>query len=313
MTAPENGLDPAIAARLKRDAQGLVPAVVQQHDTGEVLMVGWMDDEALHRTLTTGRTTFWSRSREEYWVKGETSGHRQWVREVRLDCDGDTLLVAVDQEGSACHTGTRTCFDGDLLKSTAPAPPMAESRGRCSGPPSSWGWRAPASRRSVRPGPGPRRPPGRRGSGRSPRAARTSQQRRCRWRWWRWPPGVRCWCSAAAAAAWSPWSATLAAAGAAVATLRDAGRAGDVATRMLGGASDVTVDSTGWPAVTVAGCVLTAVAFGLGYVRGTALAGDERPLRRPGRRADGTPAGDAAEPSQAELWRALDEGRDPTE
>jgi phosphoribosyl-AMP cyclohydrolase len=112
VTSPDRpSLDPAIAARLKRDAQGLVPAVVQQHDTGEVLMLGWMDDEALHRSLTTGRTTFWSRSRGEYWVKGETSGHRQWVREVRLDCDGDTLLVKVDQEGPACHTGTRTCFD----------------------------------------------------------------------------------------------------------------------------------------------------------------------------------------------------------
>ena len=110
-----SSLDPAIAARLKRDAQGMVPAVVQQHDSGEVLMLGWMDDEALHRTLTSGRTTFWSRSRREYWVKGETSGHRQWVREVRLDCDGDTVLVRVDQEGPACHTGTRTCFDDGLL------------------------------------------------------------------------------------------------------------------------------------------------------------------------------------------------------
>ncbi len=108
-------LDPAIATLLKRDGHGLVPAVVQQHDTGEVLMLGWMDDEALHRTLTTGRTTFWSRSRQEYWVKGETSGHRQWVREVRLDCDGDTLLVKVDQEGAACHTGDRTCFDARVL------------------------------------------------------------------------------------------------------------------------------------------------------------------------------------------------------
>jgi phosphoribosyl-AMP cyclohydrolase len=108
-------LDPLIAERLKRDAQGLVAAVVQQHDTGEVLMVGWMDDEALRRTLTSGRTTFWSRSRQEYWVKGETSGNRQWVKEVRLDCDGDTLLVRVDQEGPACHTGTRTCFDDGLL------------------------------------------------------------------------------------------------------------------------------------------------------------------------------------------------------
>jgi phosphoribosyl-AMP cyclohydrolase len=116
-------LDPAVARRLKRDAQGLVAAVVQQHDTGEVLMVGWMDDEALRRTLTTGRTTFWSRSRQEHWVKGETSGHRQWVRELRLDCDGDTLLVKVDQEGPACHTGTRTCFDDGLLLRGADAGP----------------------------------------------------------------------------------------------------------------------------------------------------------------------------------------------
>ena len=108
-------LDPAVAARLTHDAAGLVPAVVQQHDTGEVLMLGWMDDEALHRTLSTGRTTFWSRSRGEYWVKGETSGNRQWVKEVRLDCDGDTLLVKVDQVGAACHTGDRTCFDATEL------------------------------------------------------------------------------------------------------------------------------------------------------------------------------------------------------
>jgi phosphoribosyl-AMP cyclohydrolase len=112
-----SSLDPAVAARLKRNSQGLVPAIVQQHDTGEVLMLGWMDDEALHRTLTTGRGTFWSRSRQEYWVKGETSGHRQHVVEVRLDCDGDTVLVKVDQEGPACHTGARTCFDADLLTS----------------------------------------------------------------------------------------------------------------------------------------------------------------------------------------------------
>ena len=113
-------LDPDIAARLKRDAQGLVPAVVQQHGSGEVLMVGWMDDEALHRTLTTGRTTFWSRSRRSYWVKGESSGHTQLVREVRLDCDGDTLLVRVDQQGPACHTGDHTCFDATTLPVTAP-------------------------------------------------------------------------------------------------------------------------------------------------------------------------------------------------
>jgi len=110
-------LDPAIAARLKRDAEGLICAVAQQQDTGEVLMVAWMDDEALHRTLTTGRATYWSRSRREYWVKGDTSGHVQKVREVRLDCDGDALLVIVDQTGPACHTGSRTCFDNDVLLS----------------------------------------------------------------------------------------------------------------------------------------------------------------------------------------------------
>jgi phosphoribosyl-AMP cyclohydrolase len=117
--AAESALDPGVAALLRRDPAGLVAAVVQQHDTGEVLMVAWMDDEALRRTLTTGRATYWSRSRREYWVKGETSGHRQWVRDVRLDCDGDALLVLVDQEGPACHTGDRTCFDADALPVSA--------------------------------------------------------------------------------------------------------------------------------------------------------------------------------------------------
>ncbi len=111
-----SALDPALAARLKRDADGLVCAVVQEHETREVLMVGWMDDEALHRTLTSGRVTFWSRSRGEYWRKGDTSGHTQHVRSVALDCDGDAVLVQVHQVGAACHTGTRTCFEagGDL-------------------------------------------------------------------------------------------------------------------------------------------------------------------------------------------------------
>lgn len=114
-------LDPAIAARLRRDASGLVAAIVQQHDTRDVLMLGWMDDEALHRTLTTGRVTFWSRSRQEYWRKGDTSGHVQHVRSVALDCDGDALLVTVDQVGAACHTGTRTCFEaGGPLPVTVP-------------------------------------------------------------------------------------------------------------------------------------------------------------------------------------------------
>ena len=111
MTLPRS-----IASRLRRDAAGLVAAVVQQYDTREVLMVGWMDDEALARTLAEGRVTFWSRSRQEYWRKGDTSGHHQYVRAVRIDCDGDALLVEVDQVGAACHTGERTCFQagGDL-------------------------------------------------------------------------------------------------------------------------------------------------------------------------------------------------------
>ena len=114
----DSALDAGVAARLKRDADGLVCAVVQQHDSRDVLMVGWMDDEALHRTLTSGRVTFWSRSRQEYWRKGDTSGHVQHVRGVALDCDGDTLLVTVDQVGAACHTGDRTCFDAGALNVT---------------------------------------------------------------------------------------------------------------------------------------------------------------------------------------------------
>ena len=112
-------LDPEVAALLKRDAAGLVAAVVQQHDTGEVLMVGWMNDDALARTLTSGRVTFWSRSRRELWRKGDTSGHVQYVHSVALDCDGDALLVRVDQVGVACHTGARTCFDADDLGAVA--------------------------------------------------------------------------------------------------------------------------------------------------------------------------------------------------
>ncbi|MFX0574952.1 phosphoribosyl-AMP cyclohydrolase [Nocardia nepalensis] len=108
-------LDPAIAARLKRNDAGLVAAVAQERGTGDVLMVAWMDDEALARTLETRKATYYSRSRQQYWVKGETSGHTQYVHEVRLDCDGDTILLVVDQQGAACHTGTHTCFDSDLL------------------------------------------------------------------------------------------------------------------------------------------------------------------------------------------------------
>ncbi|MEE6260714.1 phosphoribosyl-AMP cyclohydrolase [Plantactinospora sonchi] len=112
--ARPSALDPAIAARLRRNPDGLVTAVVRAHDSGEVLMVAWMDDEALHRTLTTGRATYWSRSRREYWVKGDTSGHHQYVHAVALDCDGDAVLVSVEQVGAACHTGDRTCFADEL-------------------------------------------------------------------------------------------------------------------------------------------------------------------------------------------------------
>ena len=108
-------LDPHVAERLKRDGAGLVCAVVQQHDTREVLMVAWMDDEALASTLATGRATYFSRSRQQLWRKGDTSGHVQWVKKVSLDCDGDALLVEVDQVGAACHTGDRTCFDAVTL------------------------------------------------------------------------------------------------------------------------------------------------------------------------------------------------------
>jgi phosphoribosyl-AMP cyclohydrolase len=114
-STPTSSLDPRIAERLKRDTAGLVAAVVQEHDTGEVLMLGWMDDEALHRSLTTGRATFWSRSRQEYWRKGDTSGNVQYVRSIAIDCDGDALLLKVEQVGPACHTGERSCFDAGRL------------------------------------------------------------------------------------------------------------------------------------------------------------------------------------------------------
>ena len=104
-------LDPLVAARLKRDAAGLVCAVIQDWQNGQVLMVGYMNDEALRRTLSTGRVTFWSRSRSQYWRKGDTSGHAQYVKQVQIDCDGDALLIQVDQVGAACHTGKRSCFE----------------------------------------------------------------------------------------------------------------------------------------------------------------------------------------------------------
>ena len=121
MTGDRSGAVPAVAF----GPDGLVPAIVQDAIDGRVLMLAWMDDEALHRTLTTGRCTYWSRSRQEYWVKGESSGHQQWVRSVALDCDGDAVLIKVDQVGAACHTGDRTCFDADVLDAVLELRPAA--------------------------------------------------------------------------------------------------------------------------------------------------------------------------------------------
>ncbi|MEA2902255.1 MAG: phosphoribosyl-AMP cyclohydrolase [Actinomycetota bacterium] len=107
---PVTFVDADLAA-VSFNAEGLVPAIVQEEGTGAVLMLAWMNEESLRRTLETGRTWFWSRSRQEYWCKGETSGDRQFVRQAYYDCDGDTLLLVVEQEGrGACHTGERTCF-----------------------------------------------------------------------------------------------------------------------------------------------------------------------------------------------------------
>jgi phosphoribosyl-AMP cyclohydrolase len=108
-------LDPEIAARLKRNADGLFTAIVQERRSGDVLMVAWMNDEALARTLETREGTYFSRSRGEQWIKGATSGHTQLVHSVRLDCDGDAVLLVVDQVGAACHTGDHSCFDADVL------------------------------------------------------------------------------------------------------------------------------------------------------------------------------------------------------
>jgi phosphoribosyl-AMP cyclohydrolase len=118
-------------AQLRFDDAGRLPAVVQQYDTGEVLMVAWMDEAALHRTLQSGETVFFSRSRGELWHKGETSGNTQRVVDIRVDCDGDVLLILVDQQGDgvACHTGQRSCFhrhlDGSPAGNAPAAPPLA--------------------------------------------------------------------------------------------------------------------------------------------------------------------------------------------
>jgi len=111
-------LDLASLDGVRYDDGGLVPAVVQEATTQEVLMLVWMDAEALRRTLQTGTATYWSRSRATYWVKGESSGNTQHVREVRVDCDGDSILLVVDQTGPACHTGSPTCFDDDVRANT---------------------------------------------------------------------------------------------------------------------------------------------------------------------------------------------------
>jgi phosphoribosyl-AMP cyclohydrolase len=107
-----------VIARVAFDAKGLVPAIIQEAGSNDVLMLGYMDDEALRRTLIEGRVTFWSRSRREYWRKGDTSGHRQYVKGAALDCDGDAILVTVEQIGPACHTGKHSCFDVGPLTPT---------------------------------------------------------------------------------------------------------------------------------------------------------------------------------------------------
>ena len=99
-----------LVERVRYNAQGLVPAIAQQHDTGEVLMMAWMNSRTLEETLATRRVCYWSRSRQTLWRKGETSGHHQHLVDCRLDCDGDTLLLLVEQTGAACHTGERSCF-----------------------------------------------------------------------------------------------------------------------------------------------------------------------------------------------------------
>ncbi|MGP1396643.1 MAG: phosphoribosyl-AMP cyclohydrolase [Inquilinaceae bacterium] len=111
----------ALFAELRFDADGLIPAIAQQHDTGEVLMMAWMNRDAVTETVTTGRVCYWSRSRGRLWRKGEVSGQTQRLVELRPDCDGDAILVLVDQSGVACHTGRRSCFyrawrDGALIK-----------------------------------------------------------------------------------------------------------------------------------------------------------------------------------------------------
>ncbi len=100
----------SVYEKLKFNEEGLIPVIVQDHATGRVLMMAWMNKASLEKTLATGRTCFWSRSRQKFWIKGETSGHTQTVREIAFDCDGDTLLIQVEQVGAACHENYRSCF-----------------------------------------------------------------------------------------------------------------------------------------------------------------------------------------------------------
>lgn len=125
-TATPITVNEADLARVAFNDAGLVPAIVQEQGSGRVLMLAWMNDESLRRTLETGRTWFWSRSRGELWCKGETSGDRQWVREALYDCDGDTVLLVVEQEGrGACHTGEPTCFYRAFGAGGSPSEPEA--------------------------------------------------------------------------------------------------------------------------------------------------------------------------------------------
>ncbi|MGD0104204.1 MAG: phosphoribosyl-AMP cyclohydrolase [Rhodopila sp.] len=124
-TQPDPVLADPVLQAICFDANGLVPAIAQQHDTGEVLMMAWMNAESIRETLATGQVCYFSRSRGRLWRKGETSGQTQRLRELRVDCDGDTLLLLVDQHGVACHTGRRNCFfraarDGALQEIAAP-------------------------------------------------------------------------------------------------------------------------------------------------------------------------------------------------
>jgi phosphoribosyl-AMP cyclohydrolase len=119
---PIRATDEELAA-VQYGPDGLVPAIVQEHGTGAVLMFAWMNEDALRRTLDTGRMWYWSRSRQEYWCKGETSGDRQWVRDARYDCDVDVLLFVVEQEGrGACHTGAHSCFFRAFGSGAPPGP-----------------------------------------------------------------------------------------------------------------------------------------------------------------------------------------------